>query len=67
MRSAEYIRTRYGVPAKKGGKVIFNGRPGVITGYRDAYLLIRLDGEKHSMPCHPMWRIEYLTNRESVQ
>lgn len=60
MRPAEYIRSYYGVPAKKGGKVVFDGKPGVITGYRNASLLVRLDGEKHSVPVHPTWRMEYL-------
>lgn len=58
--SMEYIRTHYAVPAKRGGRVEYEGKPGVITGTRDAHLRIRLDGEKHSLPYHPTWHIKYL-------
>lgn len=59
MTPAEYIRNHYGVPAKKGMRVTADGKPGVITGYTGASIRIRLDGEKHSAPWHPTWRMEY--------
>lgn len=55
-----YIRNHYNVPAKRGGRVRYNGKPGVITGTRGQYLRIRLDGEKRAGNYHPTWRIEYL-------
>lgn len=59
--SLEYIRNYYGVPAKKGGRVNAYGKPGTITGARNAHLLIKLDGEQqHSRPYHPTDGIEYL-------
>ena len=55
------IRERYGVPCKRGGRVIFNGRPGTITqsvrGH--AWLWVRLDTGARVV-CHPTWRMEYL-------
>lgn len=61
---AAYIRDYYRVPAEVGGRVMYSGgevaRHGTITGFRDAYLLILLDGERISHPYHPTWKIEYL-------
>lgn len=56
----KYIRHHYRVPAKRFGRVSFQGKPGTITGSRGAYLLIRLDGENHSGKYHPTWKIEYI-------
>jgi hypothetical protein len=57
----DYIRRYYGVPAKRGGRIKFQGKPGVITsaGRGDARLNIRLDGDKHTLPVHPTWEMEY--------
>lgn len=57
--SAEYVRRYYGVPAKRGMKVAVDGNPGRITGFRDAHLLVRFDGDRHPSPCHPTWRVDY--------
>lgn len=55
------IREFYKVPAKRGGKVRFQGNPGVITGTTrtGAYLRIRLDTGQSFM-VHPTWEMEYL-------
>ncbi|MFJ1269219.1 hypothetical protein ACD661_11690 [Legionella lytica] len=58
--SMKYIRTYYKVPAKRGKKVIANGQLGVITGSRGAYLKIRLEGQKNSLPYHPTWEMQYI-------
>lgn len=58
--SAEYVRRYYRVPAKRGGRVVVDGKPGVITSFRGASLMVRLDGDKRPVPCHPTWRVEYL-------
>ncbi len=62
--SMQYIRKFYGVPAKRGGRVVYSGRGtarhGTICGSRDAYLLVRLDGDKRSKPMHPQWMMEYV-------
>lgn len=61
----QYIRDTYKVPAKRGGRVIYQGNgkdaKGVITGSDGARLRIRLDGDKHSCIFHPTWKIQYLT------
>ena len=57
--SAEYVRSYYGVPAKREMRVVANGKPGVIVGFDGAHLRIRLDGEEHVGNWHPTWRIEY--------
>jgi len=62
--SMSYVRKTYGVPAKRGARILF-GRPGherggVITG-ASHYVFVRFDGDKHSVPVHPTddW-LEYL-------
>ncbi|MFI5839425.1 hypothetical protein ACIA8K_06895 [Catenuloplanes sp. NPDC051500] len=58
--SLAYIRQRYAVPARRGARVVAAGQLGVITSARGAYIRVRLDGERHSTPWHPAWRMEYL-------
>lgn len=60
--SLDYIRRQYGVPAKKGQRVIALGHPGVITGSLDAYIRVRLDGQSKSRVYHPTWRVEYIAD-----
>jgi hypothetical protein len=60
--TAVYVRAHYKVPAKRGMRVVADGKPGVITGFAGARLRIRLDGEKYSGIWHPTWRIDYLTD-----
>lgn len=55
----EYIKHYHAVPARRGLRVIANGKPGVITGSRGAYLRIRLDGMRISRLYHPTWNIDY--------
>lgn len=66
MNSIAYLRTAYGIPAKKGMRVklkkaYFNipSDGGVITGAKHAYLRIRVDGEKHSRFFHPTYGVIY--------
>jgi hypothetical protein len=56
----DYIRRHYNVPAKRFGRVKFQGKLGTITGSDGAYLRIRLDGERRAGKYHPTWQIEYL-------
>lgn len=62
--SMQYIRDRYNVPAKRFGRVVYSGNkkdePGVITGTRGTYLLIRLDSQTVSLPYHPTFALRYL-------
>ncbi|WHT20957.1 hypothetical protein N8J89_07800 [Crossiella sp. CA-258035] len=55
-----WIREHYGVPAKRGGRILFEGKPAVITSARHGGLRVRLDGEKRSIPIHPTWEVVYL-------
>ena len=64
--SMDYIRKAYGVPAKRGGRVVaLDGiqrkTKGTITGSRGPYLRIRLDGWDYSQNFHPTSNIEYIT------
>ena len=62
----ERIRQAYGVPAKKGGRVVWlenDGQRrtmGTITGTRGKYIRIRLDGANYSQNYHPIYCLEYL-------
>jgi len=62
--SFQYIRDTYGVPAKRGTRVEYsrNGMriQGTITGSRQQYLLVRLDGDRNSIAFHPTWNLRYL-------
>jgi hypothetical protein len=55
MRSLNYIREKYGVPAKRGTRVTTEtGKTGVVTSGDGAHVRVRLDGEKHSGSWHPL-------------
>ncbi len=60
----KYICKTYGVPAKRGGRVIYSGNGkdeyGTILSASGGYLNIRLDGAKHPLPFHPTWKLRYL-------
>ena len=64
--SLDYIRECYGVPAKRGMTIIAQGRKGTIVGARNAYLRVRLEGEKDVLSFHPTWEIEYPEIKEEV-
>lgn len=57
--SMAYVRDRYGVPAKRGARVIADGKPGTIVAARHGHLRIRLDGERRTGSWHPLWRMDY--------
>ena len=63
--SMQYIRSQYGVPAQRGGRVIYSGngreQRGTIVGARGGHLKIRLDGARNSLPFHPTWCLVYAT------
>ena len=58
--SMKYIRKAYKVPAKRGGKILFNGNSGIIVGSKNHYLRVKLDGMKHICSLHPTWDVEYI-------
>lgn len=60
------IRRYYGVPAKRGMRITFMGRPAVIVGATlngGMGLRIRIDGEQRVVPVHPTWEITYPEGR----
>ncbi|WP_199911600.1 hypothetical protein [Dongshaea marina] len=59
------VRDRYGVPAYRGAKVLYEGKPGVIRSARQ-YLRISLDeAERVVFRVHP--RDEFLTYLDSKE
>ena len=65
--SMDYIRRTYGVPAKRGARVQYDGvtvgQPpllGTITGTKGALLRVRFDGERRTHNLHPAWALVYL-------
>jgi len=60
----ERTRKLYGVPAKRGGRVIYTGNGkrefGTIRSARYCRLNIQLDGRRNTRPFHPTWELEYL-------
>lgn len=73
--SLEYIRKTYGVPAKRGGRILFDhgdggGKcKGTITGSYGQYLRVRLDHSDRPTPLklHPIWNVEYLGQRTGAE
>jgi hypothetical protein len=65
----ERTRKWYGVPAKRGMRVLYTGcgkrEYGTIRSARDCRLNIQLDGQKHTMPFHPTWELQYLPSTEN--
>lgn len=57
--SMSWIRTVYNVPAKRGMKVNVDGTAGVIISAKRGYIMVRFDGHRMALPCHPTWRVEY--------
>lgn len=57
--SMDYIRQHYGVPAKRGGRVKFDGQWATIVASDQQYLKVRLDGETRAIRIHPTWHVEY--------
>ena len=57
--TAKYVRDYYGVPAKRGMRIVVDGIPGTIVGFDDARLRVRLQGVKGIQSAHPTWRVEY--------
>ncbi len=61
MMGMEFIRKRYSVPAKRGGRIRFERqKTGTIVAARYGKLRVRFDGEKRISHLHPAWEVEYL-------
>ena len=68
--SMDYIRRTYGVPAKRGGKVIYTDSDGVKfhctiksatnSGHLKVLVDDRVTGYRGRMKLHPTWNIEYV-------
>ena len=55
--SMKYIRDHYGVPARRGVEISFQGAKGVIVASQGCYLRVKFpDGIK---TLHPTWNVEY--------
>ncbi|SEL50683.1 hypothetical protein SAMN05518845_10811 [Variovorax sp. YR750] len=61
-----YIRIRFKVPARRGGRVELQGRFGVITGASGEHLLVRFDGESTASIVHPV-ELNYVEAGEAVE
>jgi hypothetical protein len=58
--SLNYVKREYGVPARRGQRVIHDGREyGTVTSGDGPYVRVRFDGRRHSVPCHPL-SLDYL-------
>jgi hypothetical protein len=57
--SLKWIRRNYNVPAFKGTKVTYQGKPAVILSGRGPYVRMRVEGERHPVVSHPTYAITY--------
>ncbi len=68
--SMDYIRKTYGVPAKRGGRLIYTDSDGVKfhctiksatnSGHLKVLVDDRVPGYRGRMKLHPTWHVEYL-------
>lgn len=64
--SMAYIRRTYGVPARRGARVLFkgvfgeHGIEGTVIGSRGQYLRVRMDRTGLTWTLHPTWQVEYM-------
>jgi hypothetical protein len=66
--SMDYIRRTYGVPARRGARVQYDGvtvgQPpllGTITSATNSgHIRVRFDGERRTHKLHPTWALVYL-------
>lgn len=62
-RHMAQVRDYYGVPAKRGGRVLFTGLKhpvaGRIISAREMKLWIRTNDGRRFGPLHPTWEMEY--------
>ncbi|WP_431953391.1 hypothetical protein [Actinacidiphila sp. bgisy167] len=61
-RSSQYVRRRYGVPARRDLEIAYwdpakEPCKGAVVDFRNQYLRVRLDGDKHLSTVHPTWAI----------
>ncbi|WPH57772.1 hypothetical protein [Mycobacterium phage WXIN] len=61
----DWVRAHYNVPAKQGGRIVFDGQPGRITSVTGGHLALHLDGQpaRRRVYVHPTWRMEYLDDK----
>jgi len=58
--SMEFVRNHYKVPAKRGGRVKYDGRLGTIKS-ATYQIKVQFDGSKGTFPIHPTHEnLEYL-------
>jgi hypothetical protein len=53
-RSLDYVKRVYGVPVRRGMRVVHEGDSGVVTCGDAQYVRVRFDGDRHSCRCHPL-------------
>ena len=62
--SMEYIRSTYGVPAKRGAVITYTGnttpQTARIVGSTHGLLRVRFDGSRAIVSLHPTWMVEYI-------
>jgi len=65
--SMKYIRDQYGVPAKRGARISFEGRKGTIVAASN-YIHVRFDDQQFKRPLrlHPTWHVEYLQDDKNA-
>lgn len=64
--TAEYVRSTYRVPAKRGGRVLTHDGPGVIRSF-DSMLRVTLSRDsRRTYRMHPTWCMRYLDDAGAV-
>lgn len=57
-RRGDWVQAQYGVRARLGARITFEGAPGRIVNFANGHLIIRLD-DGRTVPTHPQWKVTY--------
>lgn len=52
--SFDHVKDKYGVPVKRGQRVIHDGEVGTVTCGDGPYVRVRFDRHRRAVPCHPL-------------
>lgn len=60
MSKMAYVRKFYAVPAKRGGRVAFEGLPGrILRADKSGHLIVQMD-DGRKLILHPTYHVDYL-------
>lgn len=63
----DWVRKYYNLPfLKRGMRVEANGKSGVVTSVKSAYVRVKLDEAKKTSLWHPTWNMKYFDENNKL-